>query len=205
MEFVTNINQGRIIMSKEPIKMTDLYDGYQKASVKDAYLRKYIEIRTYVPFSVKAINANNIIKNSCVNKEGEIWIDSVKRFYLTAQSIIALYTNIECDPKRWLNDYDLLVSSGIYNSILSNIPAEEREAYENIIGMAYDDLITNCTLRTQGAEGNALLKMFSGLLSSLMDVAENSGRVSADAASAADVLQGKVIQMPAKIDRESDQ
>ena len=148
---------------KEKITVTELYDGFVNSEHKDIYLRKKLEIRAYVPFLVKNLTAENIAGQCFYNKEGMPHIDSARQHYLTVSAIINLYTNIDSVPEKWITEeYDLLVSSGIYDAIVNSIPEDEYSRFMDIISMKRDDIITNAKISK--SLDNSILKIMNGLL-----------------------------------------
>lgn len=154
-------------MTKQQITVADLLEKHSKSDHPEMILKKYVEVRQYVPFSVKRDFAKEIIKESCFDKDGNISIDSVRKFYMTAMTVVGAYTNIDIDPMDWLHQYDLLVSTGIFNYILNAIPEEEHNTFENVIAMTYDDVLTNATIARSSVDH--FIKILGGVLAAAKD------------------------------------
>lgn len=154
-------------MTKQQITVAELLEKHSKSEHPEIVLKKYVEVRQYVPFSVKRDLAKEIIKQSCYDKSGNINIDSVRKFYLTAMTLVGAYTNITVDPLDWLRQYDLLVSTGIFNYILNAIPEEEHNTFENVIAMTYDDVLTNATIARSSVDH--FIKILGGVLAAAKD------------------------------------
>ena len=86
--------------------------------------------------------AQNIINQSCL-KDGNVHIDSCKKYILYIYTLIRFYTNIDFKEKDVLIQYDLLDSNDLIEKILVLIPEKERITFKTILDMKQDDLMTN--------------------------------------------------------------
>ena len=57
--------------------------------------------------------------------------------------IIEYYTNLERENTNFIDEYDLLVSSGVFRKIMAMIPEYELVEFNMIIDMVRDDAIKN--------------------------------------------------------------
>ena len=57
--------------------------------------------------------------------------------------IIEYYTNLERENTNFIDEYDLLVSSGVFRKIMAMIPEYELGEFNMIIDMVRDDAIKN--------------------------------------------------------------
>lgn len=156
----TNVNQNIIsteskedTVIKQPeqkhkenaITIDKLIDGYSKratAKMKEEYLRTAIKVVPYIGYGTKIFLADSIIKASCL-KDGQIYIDSCKKYLLYIFSLIDTYTNIELDTANWMFQYDRLDNLGLIEPILELIPEKETVTFRTILDMKLDDLMTN--------------------------------------------------------------
>lgn len=130
----------------EHIKVADFvekYESYPTELSQNKYLSATIKIRKYVDYATKVAIANQIIKQSCFDKQGNIRIDSIYKYFLYIVSIISLYTNLEMDATNSASDYDMLDKNGLIEKIVNLIPENELAEYRTIVQMAYDDCMTN--------------------------------------------------------------
>ena len=127
------------------ITIDKLIDGYLKRTsvkMREEYLKAVIKVKPYVGYGAKMFLADTIIKTSCLN-DGQIYIDSCKKYLLYIYTLINTYTNIELSTKDLMIQYDRLDSIGLIEPILALIPEKERVIFKTILDMKQDDLMTN--------------------------------------------------------------
>ncbi|HSH53011.1 MAG TPA: hypothetical protein VK982_14895 [Bacteroidales bacterium] len=99
-----------------------------------------IEIKQYLPIEEKIILASTIYK-SCVDDEGEILaMNETTRDILTTYLITQYYTNLTL-PQNYLEGYDLLVSTGLYDVIEESIIDEVNRVEEIVDNMAMKEIV----------------------------------------------------------------
>lgn len=130
------------------ISVKKLVDGYMAIknsdeSIRNKYLDSHLSITEYVPYSMKVGVAKEVIKNSCLGENGNVLLDSPKRYILHILSILNLYTNVEISNDAITEEYDLLVSNGLLDRITERIPQAEIERFSTIEKMEFDDFMTN--------------------------------------------------------------
>ena len=127
------------------ITIDELIENYSKratAKMKEEYLRTAIKVVPYIGYGTKIFLADSIIKASCL-KDGQIYVDSCKKYLLYIFALIDTYTNIELDTANWMFQYDELDSLGLIEPILELIPEKETVTFRTILDMKLDDLMTN--------------------------------------------------------------
>lgn len=107
-----------------------------------AALTKEIKITPYVGYAIKCAMADNIVRQ-CGYKDGQLYIDSAKRYYFHMLTLIMLYTNIELDMERGVAEYDRLKETGLLEVIISLIPQSEVQEFSMILSMKMEDFMTN--------------------------------------------------------------
>ena len=69
--------KGILIMEKITIKnFIDEYNKRSTATMKDEYIRDYIEITKYVPFTQKLVRAKNLMKATMIDSDGNFAANS---------------------------------------------------------------------------------------------------------------------------------
>lgn len=119
------------------------YKSLNSATAKDNYLKSVIKIKPYVGYAEKLVYINNVLKNSCYDANGNLHIDSAKRYILYIQALLMAYTNIGIDLTQPIQDYDRLESNGLLEIILEAIPENELQVFDTMLKMKQDDLMTN--------------------------------------------------------------
>lgn len=127
------------------INIDNLIKEYNKrtsSKMKKEFLKTVIKIKPYVSYGAKLILADGIINASCL-KNGNVHIDSCKKYILYIYSLIKQYTNIDINEKELLFQYDLLDQYGLVEEILELIPEKEIVTFKTILDMKQNDLMTN--------------------------------------------------------------
>ena len=138
----------KILENRKPDKIyvKDLikkYESLDSDATKAKYLSSVLKIKNYVEFNIKRVIANQIIQQSCFDKNGNIHIDSTYKYYLYIISIFTLYTNIEFEKNDSYDDYDSLNRNQLIEKIINMIPENEIEEYRTIVQVTYDDCLEN--------------------------------------------------------------
>lgn len=143
---IDNIEGNKVNESTENrIDLYKLVENYKKRSstkLKEEFLKTQIKIVPYLGYGTKMFLVQNIINQSCL-KDGNVHIDSCKKYILYIYTLIRFYTNIDFKEKDVLTQYDLLDSNDLIEKILVLIPEKERITFKTILDMKQDDLMTN--------------------------------------------------------------
>ena len=139
------------------MKITDFIANYKNKKFMNAqrgvderveYLKKELEIKTYIPFADKRELCELVIETCCSKEDdGLIKVDSVARYIAFTISVIKKYTNLEFssgeeDGYDSLDEYDMLCENGLLNLILAII-GDEYATCNNILNMMMEDTIAN--------------------------------------------------------------
>ena len=127
-------------MENKTIKLTELVELYRKPAtknLKEDVLKKNVEYTSYVPFSVKAYTAKEML-NSCMVNGTDIVYDSPQRYITYVCLVIGLYTNIELSENSSA-DYDLLKESGMLKPLFKLI-GDDLEEFNTVWKMCSDDI-----------------------------------------------------------------
>lgn len=134
---------------KDNIKVVD-YNGLQ------------IEIKQYIPFQ-KKINLVATMVESTINRDNGLHIINGNTLDLAFKVLlVGEYTNITL-PKDYMESYDLLVSSGLYDFIYENIPNNELLDVQMALNNHID------TERDEYEQKNTIQYIVKDLLSGLID------------------------------------
>lgn len=125
-------------------EFVEQYNGYATDYLKEDFLKENLKITPYIPFVTKEAIARQIVKISTYDKKtGNIKLNSVVHHHLYCRMIIEYYTNLERENTNFIDEYDLLVSSGVFRKIMAMIPEYELGEFNMIIDMVRDDAIKN--------------------------------------------------------------
>lgn len=125
-------------------EFVEQYNGYATDNLKEDFLKENLKITPYIPFVTKEALARQIVKISTYDKKtGNIKLNSVVHHHLYCRMIIEYYTNLERENTNFIDEYDMLVSSGVFRKIMDMIPKYELAEFNMIIDMVRDDAIKN--------------------------------------------------------------
>jgi hypothetical protein len=106
------------------MKVNSFVKGYEKAEDKDAYVQEKIKFSKYAPFNTKVAYAESIVANTSTYENGLVNRDTVRCQLMTDWSLLRLYTDLQLDPEKIIEDYDALGSCGALEKILSIIDSD---------------------------------------------------------------------------------
>lgn len=172
------------------ITVKEFVAGYNKCTTesdKDIYIKNNLVVGKYLPYNMKTVLAENIVKCSSFDNDGNFSPISTSRYLLFVRTIVSNYTNLiqngEYDnPKyegTYLEEYDALASSGLVEKIYSLIPEREIGEFKTIVDMTLEDMVVaNTSVQTyinkQFKRASDLFKAtFAPLAYSLADKLEN--------------------------------
>lgn len=133
---------------KKIFTVSEFVKGYKALTtdnIKEKYLKDKLEIASYLPYNLKIVLANNIVKISSYDENKNYSPDSAARHLLYIRTIMDNYTNLRAAPavgesgNTYLAEYDELVSSGLLEVILKQIPERERAEFEMVLTMKIED------------------------------------------------------------------
>lgn len=127
-------------MENKTIKLTELVELYRKPAtknLKEDVLKKNVVYTSYVPFSVKAYTAKEML-NNCMVHGADIVYDSPQRYITYVCLVVSLYTNIELSENSSA-DYDLLKESGMLKPLFKLI-GDDLEEFNTVWKMCSDDI-----------------------------------------------------------------
>lgn len=130
---------------------TDMFVKSYKANskAKDKTFEEFIQrhiITKYVPYLTKYTYCENIVKTTCHIKDGKreiIKVNSAMQYIFFIMRIIQLYTDIEIDEKKVVEEYDKLAEVGAIDTLVSAIPPSEYSEFSTLISMKMDDFRDN--------------------------------------------------------------
>lgn len=123
-------------------QFVDNYLALKNENTKQTLLNS-IKTVDYMEYSLLTYYADRILANSCIDENGNLHIDSCKKYLMTVFTLISAYTSIECSPENWVEEYDLLNKNALIPVIINRIPENAVKDLENFVQMKFDDLMTN--------------------------------------------------------------
>lgn len=139
-------------IKKNGITVKSFVEKYEKIAtqnLKDKYINDNLKTVAYVGFLMKDSVAKNIVdtttykKDENGNKTDIIEVKSSARYLFFTLNVIELYTNLIVDFTKAIDEYDLLVKSGLLPIIMSKLPEQEVAEFKTILDMSFDDVMQN--------------------------------------------------------------
>lgn len=137
----------------EKITIKNFIDEYNKrgtATMKDEYIRDYIEITKYVPFTQKLVRAKKLMKATMIDSDGNFAANSVFNYLFFVNIIIEEYTNLISESASFADEYDMLKSSGFLDKLMistettrSLIDPSELSEFKSLCDMVVKDQYDN--------------------------------------------------------------
>ncbi|RKJ49338.1 hypothetical protein D7Y05_09350 [bacterium 1XD42-54] len=156
-------------MENTKLTVSDFVGKYEACHLpqEKADLWAGIGLRTYVPYSVKAKIATEIIRNHFMTEYGTVLRNAPLLYVLNRMCTVELYCpGLRISSEDALADYDLLMQSGALADIMGMIGKDVSE-FDAVFHMTYTDLIENTS--TPQAFVNRLVEEMTKLLDSNSD------------------------------------
>lgn len=116
----------------------EFVDGYANAENKKGYVRDNLKITDYASFNTKVAYAENIVKNTCLDENGDYREDSVQLDLMIDWSTLRIYTDLQLDPQKVVEEYDMLGKGGLLNVLIDYISSETHEDSDKFSQVVYD-------------------------------------------------------------------
>ena len=119
------------------------YNSFKSDEAKRVFLEKTIKTVTYTNFEVVCGYADIIIAQSMFNKNGDILVDSCKKYLLYLYTLIAFYTNINVHANSWTKEFNSICRYGLLDKIVKAIPESEVATLDAVLEMKVGDANIN--------------------------------------------------------------
>lgn len=119
------------------------YNSFKSDEAKKVFLEKTIKTVTYTNFEVVCGYADIIIAQSMFNKNGDILMDSCKKYLLYIYTLIAFYTNINVHANGWTKEFNSICRYGLLDKIIKLIPESEIATLDAVLEMKTGDVNIN--------------------------------------------------------------
>lgn len=119
------------------------YNSFRSDEAKKVFLKKTIKTVTYTNFEVVCGYADIIIAQSMFNKNGDILMDSCKKYLLYIYTLIAFYTNINVHANSWTKEFNSICRYELLDEIIELIPESEKVTLNAVLEMKTGDVNIN--------------------------------------------------------------
>lgn len=117
--------------------------SFKSIDARDNYIKATIQPEEYIPFEVVCVLCDQILATSYFDKNGNIHIDSCKKYLNYMYVIYSSYLNIDVDSKNFLEQYNEIHRLGISDVLVGLVPEGEMSTLDAILKMKSDDILAN--------------------------------------------------------------
>ena len=133
-------------MEIKNIEVKDFVDRYVKfntTTAKETYLKTAVKFVDYMNFEVVEVLCDQILANSCIDKNGNVKVDTCKKYLMYIYVIFDQYTNITVHSDKWLEEFNLLSKAGLVETVCQLMPESLITTLDSVLKMKTDDMMTN--------------------------------------------------------------
>lgn len=146
----------------EKMSILDFCKGYRNQPTNEAkaeYIKKNLAVKMYLPVLEKTALADRLTNATMYKHEGEgenrkrtevVHINSIAQRVFFVKLILEAYTNLQSTTKEFVEEYDALKQSGLYDVLLvdyedapSLIPGREIAECSELVELAISDIFRN--------------------------------------------------------------
>lgn len=124
-------------------ELVEKYEKLKNDSAKEAFLNQTIKFVNYINFETVEVLCEGILKASCYDSNGDIKINSCKKYLMYVYCIFDQYTNIQVSSKQWMNEFNMLYKNGLVDAICQLMPDNLITTLDSVLKMKSDDMMTN--------------------------------------------------------------
>lgn len=128
------------------INVNDFVNKYSKfntATAKESYLKTTVKFVDYMNFEIVEVLCDQILFASCMDKNGNVKVDTCKKYLMYIYTIFDQYTNITVHSDKWLEEFNLLSKAGLVEAVCQLMPDNLITTLDSVLKMRTDDMMTN--------------------------------------------------------------
>lgn len=119
------------------------YNKFNTATAKESYLKTAVKFVDYMNFEIVEVLCDQILVNSCMDKNGNVKVDTCKKYLMYIYTIFDQYTNIAVHSDKWLEEFNLLSKAGLVEAVCQLMPENLITTLDSVLKMRTDDMMTN--------------------------------------------------------------
>ena len=119
------------------------YTKFSTTTAKESYLKTAVKFVDYINFEVVEVLCDQILANSYLDKNGNIKVDTCKKYIMYIYTIFNHYTNITVHSDKWMEEFNLLSKAGLVEAVCQLMPENLITTLDSILKMKSDDMMTN--------------------------------------------------------------
>ncbi len=119
------------------------YSKFNTEMAKETYLKTSVKFVDYMNFEAVQVLCDQILANSYYDKNGNIKVDTCKKYLMYIYVIFDQYTNITVHSNKWLEEFNNLNKYGLVEAVCQLMPESLITTLDSVLKMKTDDLMTN--------------------------------------------------------------
>lgn len=119
------------------------YSKFNTTTAKESYLKTAVKFVDYMNFEVVEVLCDQILAASCYDKNGNVKVNTCKKYLMYIYTIFNNYTNITVHPDKWTEEFNLLSKAGLVEAVCQLMPENLITTLDSILKMKTDDMMTN--------------------------------------------------------------
>lgn len=122
-----------------------LFENKMKNGGVDEFIKEHVKDK-YVPIEEKQARANTIVENTYYetnNDEKHFHVNSVAHMLFTMLTLVDMYTDVEIDFKKGLEQYNKLKETKALDYLVANMNKNEIDDFKMILTGVQNDVMTN--------------------------------------------------------------
>ena len=154
------------------------YSKFNTTTAKETYLKSVVKFVDYINFEIVQVLCDQILANSCLDKNGNIKIDTCKKYLMYTYTIFDQYTNITVHSNEWLEEFNSLNKYGLVEAVCQLMPESLITTLDSVLKMKTDDMMTNY-YEPHAFISNQVLKyvpVIHGAINKIMEGIEKIGK-----------------------------
>lgn len=119
------------------------YSKFNTETAKETYLKTSVKFVDYMNFEVVQVLCDQILANSYYDKNGNIKVDTCKKYLMYVYMIFDQYTNIAVHSNKWMEEFNNLNRYGLVEAVCKLMPENLITTLDSVLKMKSDDLMVN--------------------------------------------------------------
>ena len=113
------------------------YSKFNTATAKESYLKTAVKFVDYMNFEIVEVLCDQILVNSCMDKNGNVKVNTCKKYLMYIYTIFDQYTNIAVHSDKWLEEFNLLSKVGLVEAVCQLMPENLITTLDSVLFTLY--------------------------------------------------------------------
>ena len=139
-------NNVMVVNFEKKVAVDDLvkkYKTFKSKEAKEAYIKGAVSFIDYMNFENVEVICDSILASSCYDTNGNIKINSCRKYLMYVYAIFDQYTNVIVDASKWMEQFNKLYKEGLVDVVCQMMPENLMATLDSVLKMKTDDMMTN--------------------------------------------------------------